>query len=110
MDKLVTAQRMRFGIERVFNIAGKGENAGYHHFLLFLPCFEKLSYSRSLKWGGGGGKETEMTLFLRTIVFNLSRYDKVLHQSKFKTCAEDQANVTMELKLLMEIMGNIFCR
>ena len=30
--------------ERVENIVGKGENAGYQHFLLFLQCFEKASF------------------------------------------------------------------
>ena len=25
----------------VENIVGKGENAGYQHFLLFLQCFKK---------------------------------------------------------------------
>ena len=33
----------------VENIAGKGENAGYHHFLLFPQCFQKTSLSWSLK-------------------------------------------------------------
>ena len=28
---------------------GKGENAGYQHFLLFPQCFQKASFSRSLK-------------------------------------------------------------
>ena len=26
------------------NIVGKGENAGYQHFLLFPQCFEKASF------------------------------------------------------------------
>ena len=34
---------------RVENIVGKGENAGYKHFLLFLQCFPKLSSLGSLK-------------------------------------------------------------
>ena len=29
--------------ERVENILGKGENAGYQHFLLFAQCFHELS-------------------------------------------------------------------
>ena len=32
------------------NIMGKGENAGYQHFLLFPQCFQKASYSRSGFW------------------------------------------------------------
>ena len=30
---------------------GKGENAGYRHFVLFPQCFPKLSFLRSLKVG-----------------------------------------------------------
>ena len=30
--------------DSVENIVGKGENAGYQHFLLFLQCFEKASF------------------------------------------------------------------
>ena len=33
------------------NIVGKGENAGYQHFLLFPLCFQKPSVSGSLKVG-----------------------------------------------------------
>ena len=35
----------------VENIVGKGENAGYQHFLLFPQCFQKASISRSLNVG-----------------------------------------------------------
>ena len=35
--------------DRVENIVGKGENAGYQHFLLFLQCFEKASFPYMLK-------------------------------------------------------------
>ena len=31
-------------VDRVENIVGKGENAGYQHFLLFLQCFEKAPF------------------------------------------------------------------
>ena len=33
---------MEYVSEKVENIVGKGENAGYQHFLLFLPCFQKI--------------------------------------------------------------------
>ena len=33
------------------NIVGKGENAGYQHFLLFPQCFQKTPFSRSLTVG-----------------------------------------------------------
>ena len=37
--------------ERVENILGKAENAGYLHVLLFLQCSQNISFSRSLKVG-----------------------------------------------------------
>ena len=40
---------MKFVSGRVENIVGKGENAGYQHFLLFLQCFQKTSYTELLK-------------------------------------------------------------
>ena len=30
--------------DKVQNVVGKGENAGYQHFLLFPQCFEKASF------------------------------------------------------------------
>ena len=42
---------MKFVLERVENIVGKEENAGYQHFLLFKQCFQRLSSSGSLKVG-----------------------------------------------------------
>ena len=33
------------------NVVGKGENYGYHHFLLCPQCFQKLSIPKSLKVG-----------------------------------------------------------
>ena len=41
----------KFAFDRVENIAGKGENAGYQHFLLFPQCFQKASFSGFLKVG-----------------------------------------------------------
>ena len=40
---------MIYVFDRVENIAGNGESAGFQHFLLFLQCFLKLSFSASLK-------------------------------------------------------------
>ena len=38
-----------FVLDIVENIVGKGENAGYQHFLLFPQCFQKTFYLGSLK-------------------------------------------------------------
>ena len=50
-DKINVTEILKFVLERVENIVGKGENAGYQHFLLFLQCFQKASYKGSLKVG-----------------------------------------------------------
>ena len=36
----------RFVFDKVENIAGKEENTGYQHFLLFQQCFQKVSFVR----------------------------------------------------------------
>ena len=38
-NKLNVAKMMTSLVDRVENTVGKGENAGYQHFLLFLHCF-----------------------------------------------------------------------
>ena len=35
--------------DRVENIVGKGENAGYQNFLLYPQCFEKASFPDTSK-------------------------------------------------------------
>ena len=45
---------MIFFFDRVENIVGKGENAGYQYFLLFPQCFQNMFYSGLL---GLCGKE-----------------------------------------------------
>ena len=40
-DKINAAEMMISLSDRVENIAGKGENAWYQHFLLFLQSFQK---------------------------------------------------------------------
>ena len=43
--------------DEVENIVGKGENAGYQHFLLFPNCFQKPSFPG--RWKSGlSGKES----------------------------------------------------
>ena len=44
-----TVARMMISIlDRAENIVGKGENAGYQHFLLFPQFFRKFFFSKSL--------------------------------------------------------------
>ena len=49
--KTKVAKMMISVIDRVENIVGKGENAGYQHFLLFSQCFQKASFFGSLEVG-----------------------------------------------------------
>ena len=50
-DKINVTKKFRFVFGRVEKIMGKGENAGYQHFLLFPLCFQKLSFPEVLKAG-----------------------------------------------------------
>ena len=50
-DKLKVTERLKIVKGKVENIVGKGENADYQHFLLFLQYFRKASFSGSLKVG-----------------------------------------------------------
>ena len=48
-DKLTFGMMMIFLLVRVENAVGKGENAGYQHFLFFPQCFPNPSSFGSLK-------------------------------------------------------------
>ena len=50
-NNLNVNQKFKFALGRVKNIVGKGENAGYQHFLLFPQCFQKAIFLGSLKVG-----------------------------------------------------------
>ena len=45
-DKMNGTEKLKFVLGRVENAVGKGENAGNQHFLLFLQCFQKSTFSR----------------------------------------------------------------
>ena len=44
-------QKLKFDSGSIGNIMGKGENAGYQHFLLLPQCFQKASCQGCLKSG-----------------------------------------------------------
>ena len=50
-DKINVAEVVIPLSDRVENIVGKGENAGYQHFLLFPQCFQKPFFLGLLKVG-----------------------------------------------------------
>ena len=50
-DKRNVTKKLKFVLGMVENNLGKGEIAGYKHFLLFPKCFQKPPISESLKVG-----------------------------------------------------------
>ena len=48
-DKLNVAKMKISVLVRKENIVGKGENAGYQHFLFFPQCFQRVSSVGTLK-------------------------------------------------------------
>ena len=50
-NKINVNIKLKLGFGRVENIVGKGENAGYQHFLLFPQCFQLASFPGPLKVG-----------------------------------------------------------
>ena len=49
VNKIDVTGKLKLVLGRVENIVGKGENAGYQHFLLFPLCFQKAFFSGLLK-------------------------------------------------------------
>ena len=43
--KIDVTEKLKIVLERLENIVGKVENAGYQHFLLFPQCFHKASFT-----------------------------------------------------------------
>ena len=50
-NKLNATEKLKFILGWVENIMGKGENAGFQHFVLFPQCFQKASFLGFLKVG-----------------------------------------------------------
>ena len=74
----------------VENILGKGENAGYQHFLLFPQCFQEVSCARSLK----------VRIVLKRIKYGISgTTDEIVRYHRSFTCIE-YSNVSLEEILL----------
>ena len=83
-NTLNVAKLMISLFDTVENTVGKGENAAYQHFLLFLQCCEKPSSLGLLK------------VWIVSLPNN-----KILHWSKLKAFADDKVNVTKELKFIL---------
>ena len=50
-NKMNATLHLKFVLERIESNLGKGENAGYQHFLLFPQCFKEASSTGLLKVG-----------------------------------------------------------
>ena len=48
-NKIKAIEKLKFVQGRNENIVGKGENAGFQHFLLFLQCFQKACFKGVVK-------------------------------------------------------------
>ena len=48
-NKINLNKKLKFGLGRVENTVGNGENAGHYHFIVLPLCFQKPSISGSLK-------------------------------------------------------------
>ena len=48
-NKINATKKLKFVLGMVENILGKGENAGYKHFLLFPKCFQNPLSSGSFR-------------------------------------------------------------
>ena len=66
-DKIKVTEKMKFVLERVENIVGKGENSGYQHFLLFPQCSQRLHFEGLRKLGFCGEESKSQQLPSRTM-------------------------------------------
>ena len=69
-------EKLKFVFGSTEKIVGKLENAGNQHFLLFSQCFQKASFSRSLK---------DLTYYHALLFFN-----DVLERILQKTLSEEE--------------------
>ena len=51
-QRKIVRRKLKIVFERIKNIVGKVENAGYQHFLLFVQCFRKSFFSKVIKSQG----------------------------------------------------------
>ena len=74
-DKINVNQILKFVLERVKNIVGKGEKAGHQYFLLSPQCFPKVYFSRSLEfwivWERVRGRN-HLLSFIEIVIHNYS--------------------------------------
>ena len=63
------SEKFKLALGRVENIVGKGENAGFQHFLLFPQCFPlKRRLSQGRQKSGLSGKEFNRSILPNNIL------------------------------------------
>ena len=102
-------EKLKFVSRRLENIVGKGENAGYLHFLLFQQCFQKASFWGLLKvsvlWSTS---DENVDLFKQSIavdIMNSLPNDKIKAQVLIQSICRRQNS--MLLKFVLERLKNI---
>ena len=96
-----------FLLSSVENIVGKGENAGYQHFLLFPQCFLKAFSSGWLKVGIVWERVQEEVIVCKGKKYKLSRQHKILCFNNL----EKKINIILETlweKEKMYVASNFF--
>ena len=66
-DNINVTEKLKFVVERVEDIVGKGENAEYQQFALFPQCFQKASFSKSGLFGETVAQTVELVFDLKTL-------------------------------------------
>ena len=89
------------------NIVGKGENAGYQHFLLFPRCFQKVSYTGIVKRSYLCGKGLGRYLVYRTDVCISQNFStKRKHFIRFQSMSK--ANIALKQRSIKQV--RFFCQ
>ena len=73
---------VQFFPDREENIVGKGENAGYQHFLLFPRCFQKASNFKVVWDCGESAKNTDTHLTSAEIMTNVPKKKKLVAKAE----------------------------
>ena len=94
-DKIKVLKMMIPDFDRVENIVGKEENAGYRHFLPFLQYFQRALYPWSSKIG------------IVSKRVNSLQNDKIQEWSKLKAPADKKINATEKSKFVSQRVENI---
>ena len=98
----------------VENMMGKGENAGNQHFLLFPPCFQQASFSRSLKVrtcvvkSKSTTKPNTMPSNNRNRMFESSRCRPIIENRYFRYNIIQQNLLRLKMSIIVLLLPSYF--